>query len=357
MLKLNKEDLKSLKELFYEKEDNIFLSSTLNEYLEDHESLKESIDEDNKNESFEMALLDYVGLDLDDKFTLKKIDEYELNKIEMSDLSLVLNNPYYKNVTPEEYKDKSLHLYYKKYEPYEGFLSDEITLKTYFKEINHLSFFDTTVPFLSLDKDDVTRMSITPHEINTMEKDIVLAKGKVLVLGLGLGYFTYMISLKEEVSQIVVIEKDKTIIELFKTKIFPYFKNKDKIKIVEEDAFKAVKNTDGYDFIYVDIYHDAVEALPLYIRFKKEEKEKEFNYWIETSILCYFRRFVLTVFLEETMGIDPKVYEEKATNFDDKLINSLYFYLKDIEFNSFNQIVEFLKEESLKKVIKNLNFK
>lgn len=356
MLKLNKEDKKKLNELFYEKEDNIFLASLVNEYLVDHESLKDGIDLSNKEESFRYALFDYLGLDLDDKYTLNKIKEYELDKIKSFNKEKILTNPYFKNVLPNEVRVDKYHLYYKKYLSYEGFLSDEIELKSYFKEINKFSYFEEEINFLSLDKDDVTWMSITPHEINSMEKDIANAKGNVLVAGLGLGYFLYMVSLKEEVKNIVVIEKDKKIIEIFNNYLLPFFKNKDKFKIIEEDIFKY-SSINKFDYVYIDIYHDPVEALPLYIDLIKLDKDNKFHFWIETSIISYFRRFVLTLFLEEIEEVDTSIYYQKAKDFDTKLINSIYIYLKDIEFNSFEEIINFLKEDSLKEVIKRIKVK
>ena len=44
-------------------------------------------------------------------------------------------------------------------------------------------------------------MSLNPYEIRTMENAIITARGKVLTLGLGLGYYAYMVHLKEEVKE------------------------------------------------------------------------------------------------------------------------------------------------------------
>ena len=62
-------------------------------------------------------------------------------------------------------------------------------------------------------------MSITPNEIETMEEAVKAATGKVIVYGLGLGYYPYMISLKDEVKEIVIVENDIKIINLFKLKL------------------------------------------------------------------------------------------------------------------------------------------
>ena len=55
-------------------------------------------------------------------------------------------------------------------------------------------------------------MSTIPHEINTMKKDIDIVKNNVLVLGLGIGYFSYLISNKASVKNITILENDEEII-------------------------------------------------------------------------------------------------------------------------------------------------
>ena len=59
-------------------------------------------------------------------------------------------------------------------------------------------------------------MSIIPNEIETMKEAIETVKGNVLVYGLGLGYFPYMISLKNDVNKITIIEKEDILFEEYK---------------------------------------------------------------------------------------------------------------------------------------------
>lgn len=58
-------------------------------------------------------------------------------------------------------------------------------------------------------------MSVSPNEVFTMEKIIKNAKGKVLTLGCGMGYFAYMVSLKEDVESITIVESEQSVIDLF----------------------------------------------------------------------------------------------------------------------------------------------
>ena len=87
-----------------------------------------------------------------------------------------------------------------------------------------------------------------------------------------------------------VIEKNKNVIELFKKHILVNFSRKDKVKIIECDAFDYLENVmphENYDYAFVDIWRDASDGLPVYERFKKSEKNinTEFDYWIENFLI------------------------------------------------------------------------
>ena len=94
-------------------------------------------------------------------------------------------------------------------------------------------------------------MSLIPHEILTMEKHINAVKGNVLVLGLGMGYFAYMISNKEDVSSITIIENNLNLINFFNHHLLPQFENKQKIKIEFADALTYLgKTNENFEYIF-----------------------------------------------------------------------------------------------------------
>jgi len=130
-----------------------------------------------------------------------------------------------------------------------------------------------------------------------MRLPIENAFGDVVVFGLGLGYFTYMVSEKDSVRKIRVIEKSSEVIELFRKYIMPQVKNADKIEIINEDAFvyaeKDLKN--GCDYAFVDLWHDTLDGIEMYTKMKKLEKgmnTKKVDYWIEKSLLIEIRKKV-----------------------------------------------------------------
>lgn len=243
-----------------------------------------------------------------------------------------LDNPYYKEVHPKATKKGKLELFYDHYEARQMVLYDEVEVDDSFAEKSRIGCFLQEFPFLAIRENERIWMSVTPHEINTMSEPIEKAKGKVLVLGLGLGYFPFMVLRKEEVDSVTVIEKNPEIISLFKENILPFFPNKEKLEIIEGDAFEHFKKADKYDYVFADLWHQPRDGLDMYLALKKEEKKGPvYAYWVEKSILCLLRRAVLIVLDEVNHGAISKdfVHEE---NPDDHLINMVYRYLKKYNF-------------------------
>ena len=157
-------------------------------------------------------------------------------------------------------------------------------------------------------------MSLNPYEIRTMEVPLQLVKGKVITLGLGLGYFAYMAHLKEEVKEVHIVEMDLELIKIFNEYLLPLFPYKEKIHIHKADAFyfiKDIKDRD-YDFIFSDLWHDVSDGLPMYLKLKSQFKDFTYThclYWIEDAILTYLKLLVIGVLKDEYYGLD-KDYNE-----------------------------------------------
>ena len=184
---------------------------------------------------------------------------------------------------------------YQCYQPYEGFISRDILVESDHTEIPQIGFFDTEFSFPTVFEGGREWMAIKPNEIETMKAPIEKAEGSVLVYGLGIGYFTYMVSEKPSVTSVTVVERDENAIKLFEEYILPQFPNANKIKIVKSDAFeyakKSMKNG-GYNYVFTDLWHDVSDGVDLYVKMKKYEAlcpNLHFEYWIEDSILSNIR--------------------------------------------------------------------
>ena len=105
--------------------------------------------------------------------------------------------------------------------------------------------------------------SLSPQMLQAQFVPIQRAKGRVLTLGLGMGYFLLRTAAKKEVSEVVVIEVEPRIIEFFQ-KAFAGRKELSKIRIVRGSAYDLENSLSadtlgeplqpGFDFGFVDIY-------------------------------------------------------------------------------------------------------
>ena len=86
-------------------------------------------------------------------------------------------------------------------------------------------------------------MSVCPSEINSMARHIDKAHGRVLVLGLGLGYYLYMSSMKPEVNSVDVVECQPEIIKLFDENLLPQFPFREKIRLFRISGVFGEMNT------------------------------------------------------------------------------------------------------------------
>lgn len=270
-------------------ERNNLIMSKLSIYLNNYSDYitKEMIDNIKKEfgfndlESFKIILTSL--LEITDKELIHEFDKivFELDKNKYED------NLYYKNISFKNIKSNKWSFRYESYKPYESFVFNDLR-KINDKLYPCIGYFKEEYKYPAVLENNREWMLITPNEIETMEKPINEATGNVLTYGLGLGYYAYMLSMKEDVKTVTIVEKDKEIIELFNKYILPQFRFKDKIRIINMDAFEYFKKNIYYDFVFVDIWHDPSDGIDLYLKFKNLEKKNiKYSYWIEDTIKCY----------------------------------------------------------------------
>jgi len=231
-----------------------------------------------------------TGMDLwgwaDENF-LKKLF---LNTRKM-DARAFLEDPYLKNVKIREQKRGDILLTEAHYERGEFFqygmptLSDQIV-------VPKIGFFTERVPFPAVYEKNIPWVSVCPSEISSMSPDVPDAHGKVLVLGLGLGYYPFRICENEAVKEITVVEKNGDIISLFREQILPQFPRKDIVRVVQADAFDFLEKckVGEYDFCYADIWESWVDGKKCCEKIFPQEirlKGTTFRYWIKDEILWY----------------------------------------------------------------------
>jgi hypothetical protein len=206
------------------------------------------------------------------------------------------DDPYYKNIQFHSERSGNFHLENSYFDTYELFTYDEPKEKDGMM-IPRFGFFDHKYTFPVLAEGNMTWMTITPNEMNSMKNSINEAKGNVLTLGLGLGYWPYMVSLKPDVTHVTVIEREPDVIELFKRYILPQFENGDKIEIIQTDAIDYMeKLPDGkFDYCFADLWPTNSDISP-YLLLKhtcRKFKKMKVSFWVEDSLVYYMVGHVL----------------------------------------------------------------
>lgn len=352
LIDLNKNDFKRFEKLVEQIEKNKF-NAEINNLIISNKDMY--FNKQNINNSLKINIKKYLNESEEINVYLDQTHLKELN------LNSFLDNDYVKAFKNISFIKDDYKLEFKKYKPYEIFISDDIEIKDNYKEITNLSYFNNEFQYLTLSYKNEIWMLITPNEINTMSKQIASAKGNVLTFGLGLGYYQFMISLKENVNNIYIVEKDKNIIDIFSKFILPRFQYKNKIKIINEDALIFIKKDIlkyNFDFLFLDLYHNPNDGLEFYLRFKILENkfpQATFSYWLNDSLLSLIRRIFINFLIEQYEGLNEKYYN-KIDTIEDQLMNYFYKTYKNKTISSYNELSKLLLNDNLNYLIKNFKF-
>lgn len=284
--------------------------------------------------------------------------EFHLGDLKELPPSSYQNDPYQKALSHLEWERLgSFCLKVRTLDPFVPFCyaSKRVDPESNFKDITPLGYFTEPFPTYALEENGRVWMSLVPHEIETMKEDIEKATGDVVVMGCGLGYFAYSISLKKDVTSIRIVERSEKVLALFSKYLLPLFPHPEKIKLIQGDALDYASQKEfSCHFCYVDLWHDCEDGLPLYFAFKRMEKEGiAYAYWIEEDMLVYFRRHLNALLEEEIQGSEDKDYLREE-NFSDHLINRLHFLLKNDRLTSLDDALELYSDASLKRLAKEL---
>lgn len=252
-----------------------------------------SIDE---ADGFAAILCQLFGLDIDgspDERAL--IRNYITPSVRVMDAERYRSNPYYRKVKIPNVKKGTWELKSETYPAYRGVIAADMIIRDDFSEVPPLGFFTEDFVFPAVLEDGNEWMTLTPVDLDTSDEAIERAHGKVVTFGLGLGYYTYMVSEKAEVDSITVIEKNPDVIALFNEYILPQFSHPEKVRVINTDAFEYAEREmprEGYDVAFVDTWRDASDGAPMYARMKRLEHlspDTEFIYWIENFLVSRLR--------------------------------------------------------------------
>ena len=325
-----KEDREALKRLLNQAEDNLSALEKISHYLticpryiqkEDLRALTEACDIP-EEEAYALLMAAACGLAADehpgDRRLMEKYFRPGVHRLKPEDW---LRDPYLQKVRMPKVSRGAWRLGYKTFAPYEAFASDDPHRMADGLEIPQVGYFREAFQTPLAEENGREWMTVTPSEQNTMTPHIDRAFGKTVVFGLGLGYYAMRVSEKPEVSRVTVVEKESAVISLVQEYLLPQFPHREKIELVQADAFDYARNMGEKQFncAYVDLWHDVGDGVPMYLRFKQLEKYSPktlFMYWIEPSMLMWLRGMALEEIREGKPGPMLQTLGE-ATSFRD----------------------------------------
>ncbi len=171
------------------------------------------------------------------------------------------------------------------------------------REINdwmQLRALDQPYPAAVLWQGDDVWMLDAPSESNTMDPYAKKAQGHVLTFGMGIGYFAFMSLLNPKVHSVTIIERSASVIAMFKQFILPQFPNKDKVRIIEGDAFDYFNKTfiEQFDYVFVDIWKSGDDGFLIIEKLLEQYNPplKKVDFWIETSCFEFIPTLILLYF-------------------------------------------------------------
>lgn len=221
--------------------------------------------------------------------------DYISRSVKLLDRKKFLDNPYAKCIGDLSACGGKWEIKRESYAPYRAVAASDVIMDEDFSERILLGYFPEEFEFPAILENGNEWMTLTPIDVDTVDEAIEAAHGRVITFGLGLGYYTYMAAMKENVESVTAVEISDEAISLFENHILPKLPCRDKIKTVKADAFeyaKRVMPSEHFDVAFVDTWRDASDGAPMYLRMKKCEKLNtgtHFIYWIENFIISRLR--------------------------------------------------------------------
>lgn len=94
-------------------------------------------------------------------------------------------------------------------------------------------------------------MSLTPAEIMTLREGSRLAKGRVVIAGLGLGHQLIEVSKRLQVKEIVLVELSQELVDFYLPRVRPFIKKR--LTVIVGDAYQIVPTLTA-DVALIDIF-------------------------------------------------------------------------------------------------------
>ena len=287
--------------------------------------------------AFRVLLAASIGLDTSTNAEDKQMEkDYLIPSLHKLDPAKWKNDAYLTTIDFPAARIGNWSFCAERYAPYEPFVCGLPRQTESGHSIPQLGYFTGSFSFPAVRENGIEWMAVKPSEIATMRAPLEAAQGKTVAFGLGLGYFAFHAARKDLVSEVLVVERDQAVIDLFKTHLLPQFPHREKIRLVKADAFVFAEKklpAEQADFAFVDLWHDQSDGLPLYLQMRRLEAlspATRFAYWIEPLLLSSLRGMVFDRICDDGPG-EVRSFEEAKTMLSDPYLRSLAPKIRRIE--------------------------
>ncbi|MBQ6519006.1 MAG: hypothetical protein IJI14_09810 [Anaerolineaceae bacterium] len=264
----------------------------------------------------------------------------------------MMNDPYMKNISVPEVRNGAFCLRKSALTKYDLFVLDNKQADDPYSLINIpvVACMDKDYDYPLLEENGQVWMSIAPNELVTMKDDLDAAEGNVLTFGLGLGYYPYLASLKDNVSHVTVVEKNKSVISLFEKYLLPQMETKDKITIVRDNAFTYLRNLkDGeFDCCFADIWVDS-DDVDTYLKMKSASfafEKTRFSFWLESRFIAIISLIMMQIIMNSYYG-GPQSYLDSVRRGYPQAFKVANKILEHRPAAAGNELIDLLRQETI----------
>lgn len=149
------------------------------------------------------------------------------------------------------------------------------------KVVGEVGFSDDTTTTAVWDQYGTVWMSITFSEIMSQRSGVRAGRGKVFIGGMGLGWLAREVGRRDQVDEVVVVEKHVELAKFMRPNLKAEFPEKP-VKVITGDAYEHLeKHGEDYDSVLMDIWPNAGDAPwdRRWMNLKAELEEKGVRCW------------------------------------------------------------------------------
>lgn len=290
-----------------------------------------------------------------ERYLLSKYRKQGLNLDTLKiDGNVILDNPYFKNISLKSIDKYKGFEYSIVKQPKNMFMNISWMLPDVNRCLDdfvRLGYYTEDIFLPVLKQGSNVWMSPSLAEQATIDPYAKKASGHVLTFGLGLGYFVYMASLNDKVTEITVVEKDSSVIEMFKEFILPQFNSPLKINIIQSDILDVFNKEflDKFDYTFVDVWMDNEDGLNMLEKlFMQCNYNGNIDYWVESS--CYFTvRMLMFVYFKALADKNLSEVICGMEGDDNRIIKKIHRYFRNIDslVTSPNTLKDYMYDNSV----------